>query len=414
MIKQVVFNYAVLIVQYVVTGLVPLILIPHLVRTIGLSAYGDLAVAMAVAAYGTVLVQYAFSQTGPKRIAQLLPGETTRGVFKEITFAKTLLLIPALVAMTMASAVIPTSDHTHSQWLLLGLLPIAAVFHSGWQLQSSGHFIWVCIISIFSAGVAVFIGFRFVQASGTEAVLTASITLVAGPLLAGIGTLAASLLLLRSEATKPHPTRPLNAMRDGWPLFVSQFTAALYGASGPLVIRYAAGAEAAGAYGSVDRVVSAVVGVCLLGHTAAYPKLASLYNTDRAAYWRLLHFVIFSYLAFAFTIAVGALSLSLPLKRYLFGADFLDGAEALILWGLAWIVLGVFGTALTGYFTVSSQQKQVLPLTLKILFSALIVGIPAVFFLGSWAWMAALVLSQFHVLRTFFQVYRKEYLTSGK
>jgi polysaccharide transporter, PST family len=414
MIKQVVFNYMVLIVQYTVTGLVPLVLIPHLVRTVGLAAYGDLAVALAAAAYGVVLVQYAFLQTGPKRLAQLRPGETVRGVFKEITLAKIILLVPSLAAMAIVSIILPKGDHSYSQWLLLALLPFGAAIHSGWQLQTSGNFLQVCLISIFGASAAIFFGFKFVQASGIQDVMLASIALAVGPILAGLGTFVASLLRLRNEPADPCPTRPLNAMRDGWPLFVSQFTAALYGVSGSLVIRYAAGSEAAGAYSTVERVVGAIAGACLLGHTAAYPKLASLYTENRAAYWRLLHFVVITYLFCALVVTASALFWHVSLERYLFGATLPEGGESLIWWGLAWIVLGVFGTALTGYFTVSGQQDKVWPLTLKILLSATILGIPASFSFGSWAWMAALVLSQLHVLWASAQVYRKEYLVLRK
>jgi hypothetical protein len=72
-------------------------------------------------------------------------------------------------------------------------------------------------------------------------------------------------------------------------------------------------------------------------------------------------------------------------------------------------VLGIFGTALTGYLTVSGHSREVWPLTLKILVLSVAMGVPGVFLFGSVGWLAALVLSQFLVLHTGLKHWRREY-----
>ena len=77
--------------------------------------------------------------------------------------------------------------------------------------------------------------------------------------------------------------------------------------------------------------------------------------------------------------------------------------------GLVWLLLGVFGSALTGYLTVSGRTREVWPLTLKILVTAVAIGIPAVLLCGGAGWLLALVLSQAIVLASGFKYWRREY-----
>lgn len=388
----------------------PIVLIPHIVRSIGLAAYGDLAVALVWASYGAVLVQYAFQFTGPKRLTQLMPGETARTVFADIASAKALLLIPVMAGMCLVGGSFLSGQNPDAQWAIVLLLPVGAALNTGWHLQTAGRFLWVCVVSIVGACAALSIGFVFVDGPGASSVLGASAALGAGPIFVGAATLIVSMLLLRNEPSIGRSASPVSALREGWPLFISQFTSALYSASGPLIIRYASGAEAAGAYSTVERIVNAVLGACLLTHMAAYPRLAALYGSNREGYWRLLRFVVLAYVACSVPIALGTVLTRQELIPYLFGAATPDNVDALLGCALLWLLIGILGPAFTGYLTISGQQRQVWPLTLKVLCVAIVVGIPGCFVFGAWAWMAALVVSQVPVFLAARRAWRKEFV----
>jgi len=109
-------------------------------------------------------------------------------------------------------------------------------------------------------------------------------------------------------------------------------------------------------------------------------------------------------------IAVLIWSLREPLVRFLFGDVSSDSYE-LLFFGLAWLVLGIFGPALTGYLTISGRSRDVWPLTLKILLLSVAMGVPGILLFGSVGWLVALVLSTFVVLHTGFKIWRREYGT---
>lgn len=410
-LRQIALNNLVLVLQYGVGSLVPLLLVPHIVRHIGLSAFGGLAIALAVASFGTVVVQFAFQLTGPRQLTVRASGETAADVVCRVGSAKLVLLAAVLSLVAVSAALAWLGGHTISGpqlWLLVAL-PVSTALHTGWHLQTAGRFAIVSALAISGAALALAIGLAGVRDAGPVAVGAAALALSAAPLWSGLTTLWATFRHLgrESPAGVVGWRAPWRDLREGWPLFASQFAAALYGASGPLVIGALAGAEQAGAFGAIERVSGAVVAACLLTHTAAYPKLVQLWAGDRRAYRRLLLVVVGAYLAVVTVVVLGVVAAWPHVLYFLLGDKGPDHGP-LMASALVWIALGVFGPAFTGYLSASGQGGRALALTSKILACSLALGIPGVVYLGAWAWLAALCLSQTIVLLAACQAWKHE------
>lgn len=54
--------------------LIGLVLLPYLVRVLGVDRFGALVFMQGVVRYGTVLVEYGFNLTGPRNVAQAFQG----------------------------------------------------------------------------------------------------------------------------------------------------------------------------------------------------------------------------------------------------------------------------------------------------------------------------------------------------
>ena len=373
----------------------PLLLVPHIVHQIGLGPFGSLAIALSAASFGTVVVQFAFQLTGPRQLALLGEGETHADVISRITSAKLLLLLGTLLLISVALGIGRLTGYPINgpeTWLLFAI-PVAGALHTGWYLQSEGRFIAVSMVAVCGAVLALVTGFGCV--SGADATIMAALALSVAPIWTGMMTLWLSIRHVhRRDDTKSLGWRaPWAELRAGWPLFASQFTAALYGMSGTLVIGALAGAEEAGAFGVVERITGAVMGACLLTHTAAYPSLVRLYTTNKAGYRRLMSAVFAVYV-----VLVGAL-ITAVVWTWDATLQFLLGAQGqaygpLLVAALVWLSLGLWGPMFTGYLTASGRGQAALPLTLKILLVALALGIPGVIIWGAWAWLAALCASQ--------------------
>lgn len=398
-----------LLVQYGLTAVVPLLLVPHIVRVIGLAEYGAISIVLAWASYGSAIVGYAFHLTGPSRVATARDDKSLAAIFAEVTLAKGVLLVVA--AAIMAAILLfahPSQSSSEFAPLLLWIMPLAAAMNSAWFLQGRGRFFPVCVVSILGALLTLLIGFAFIAPASPHAVDVTVAVVCTGAVVAGAATLVIAARSVDVARTDWQLSGALAEVKVGWHLFISQFIAMLYSASGPIVIGALVDAHAAGAYSVVERVVTAVAGAAMLTHTAAYPRLAGSYGRDKAAYMGIMKLVLVTYFAVCAVVAIGVLALRHEVVQFLFHEQR-DAYYTLLYLGLAWLFLGVFGTALTGYLTVSGRAREVWPLTVSILLAAVAIGVPAVLAWGGAGWLLALVLSQTIVLYSGYKYWRREH-----
>jgi polysaccharide transporter, PST family len=189
-IRQLARDNLVLIVQYAVGSLVPLLLIPHIVKTIGLSEFGGLAVALAAAGFGTVVVQYAFQLSGPRQLTLLAEGDSPTAVVCRIGSAK-LVLLGLVLLVTLALAVLAALANyrvSGPQALLMVVIPLATALNTAWHLQTAGHFTLVSALAIVGATLALGAGFLGVRDAEPSAVLLAAVALCIGSLWTGLAT----------------------------------------------------------------------------------------------------------------------------------------------------------------------------------------------------------------------------------
>jgi O-antigen/teichoic acid export membrane protein len=395
-----------LMLQYAIGSMVPLLLVPHVVRELGLETFGHLAVATALGGYAAAVVQYAFQITGPQQLAQRRPREAMSDLVLGIACAKLVLFavsVPILLMLSLAWALFSEDVGAEHAMLLVGL-PLAAALNTSWHLQTAGRYGTLLAISTIGVAVALAAGFVGLRPGSAES-LWAATSLCVAPMVVGVSTLAVTLGML--EHKRFAWSSPWPQLRGGLSLFLSQMTSALYLSGGTIVIAALLDAQQAGAYGVIERVATAVIGGCLLVHTVAYPRLAQLYIVDRARYLSLVGAVIVGYLLLAAGASTLALLLEDRLAGFLFGHQAQE-SELLLRATLIWLMLGVFGPALVGHLVVAGRGREVLGLTLKILLVVLCVGIPGVLFAGAWAWMAALAVSQGVVLVVGWRAWQQE------
>lgn len=400
-----------MLVQYAVASLIPLLLLPHIVRSIGLAEYGQIAVMLAWGSYGGFIVQYAFNMTGPKRLGSLSDTETESEVFARITLAKIVLLLIVLLIMSVfAVCFFSTHQDNQASLILLYAVPIAMCLNSVWFLQVKDKFGSVLIMSTLGSLLTLFIGFSFIGRDNPDSEFFAVVVSFSGALIVGIGTLLLSLPEIDVNKSFIRLSAALSELKEGWHLFISQLVSLFYAASGPIVINALIGAKAAGAYSVTERVIVAVMAAAMLTYKAGYPRLAFAYQNDRKGYWNLLKFILLSYSAITITVAILAWSLRDMVVGFLYD-DSTSSYELLLLSGIGWLLLGVYGTALTGHLSLSGRNEKILPLTLMILVLSFSLGIPGILIYGSAGWLTALVCSQVVVFITGFRCWRKEYGT---
>lgn len=409
--RRLLTDNAALGLQYAASALVPLLLIPHFVRVLGLQTYGALAILVAVMSFATVIVQYAFHLTGPAEHGGLQGRPGARQLFLDILLARTLLLVGVVTAAAVMLAAIawllPAQSAMLRNGALLLLLPLAATLNAGWYLQARGAFGVLAVLSVVSVCAALAIGFLAVTPADPSS-SRAAFALGVGPLLLAIGSLAWALGRLPDEPGRPSLDGALNALARGRAAFLSQFVAALYSLAGPLVVGALSGVRAAGLYSAVERPAAALQAALGLTHTAAYPRAASTFAAgNRARYLALLRQVLLLN-----AVAVAGLGLLLAsqldaVARFVFGEAQAEG-RTLIWLAYIWIALGIFGPMVTGYFTVRGTPREILRLTSIVLLVSLPAGVVGAALFGGAGWLAAAIAGQLVVAARAWQAWREE------
>ena len=408
MIRQVVKANLILLIQYAVGSLIPLLLIPHIVGVIGLTEYGHLAVLMAWGGYGATIVQYSFHLTGPKRVMQLKPGEGIAVVFIDVSTAKMILLCFVILAILPIISYLPFESKSSYAWLILLIMPLAASSNSTWFLQSQDKFLSVCVLSIIGSAFTLIIGFNYIKQGYKYSVDVAVLTSILGSTLIGLCTFIIAATSARNPKFEINLNTAFKSLKDGWHLFISQFISVLYTASGPIIINYYLNSEAAGAYSVTERVMSALMAAALLTHTAAYPRLASAYIKDRPTYWRTIKIILIGYITATLIASIVIWTERNIVINFLYGNSEKDHSLLLFV-GLLWFISGIFGVTLTGYLTVSGRSKAIWPLNLKILITSLLLGVIGLKVLGGIGWLVAIVAAQLINIHVGYKYWKLEY-----
>ncbi len=402
MIKSLLINNSLLIIHFAVTGLVPILLIPHFIRTIGLDLYGEIAIGLSFSAYASIIVQYSFDLSGPRFLAEVDSEIKKKEVFFCVIFL--MLLIFYIVSLIFALLVYFLSQKIELKKMILYLfLPAGTVFDSSWYLQYVNRFSVITFVSIVSIAFSFFVGFGFVLSPDDDLLALFSLTL--GSVLSGFGTFAAAIYIQKSEKLKIDWSKIFKYLREGRSVFFSQFIASLYAFSGPVIVGSFVSSSAAGAYSAIERIVRGVTGLCQLTHAAAYPRLTRLYSCDKVSYSRLLKFVIGLYFVSASLFLIFVTLFKGEVVGFVLG----EGSDIyghLLWWGVLLVFLGIAGPVITGYYIVSGQDKEVYRLTMKVLFLSLGLGIPGVNIFGPWAFFGALAAAQIFVLWEGWRVFK--------
>jgi|GEM_PF-2394093 len=388
-----------LLIQYAAVGLIPIILIPHVIRNVNLANYGELAVSMAWANYAAITVNYAFTLSGPARIVHAGAEKTTGNILNLIISAKSFLLISTLLVVVTYLTVclwrgMPISGP--QVWILIAV-PVGATLNLAWYLQAVGKFYLASASSIMAVAVALAAGLYWDDNSMGKAALVLTIA----PLLAGGSSFILSIRHLHRQGESVRWMRPWAELRNGFPLFASQLMATLYSGSGSIIISYLCGYGEAGAYSAIEKMTSSIVGGCLLVFTAGYPRLARLFHTNELGYWRLLRAIVVIYLALAASVVTIVCVNWSQVLLWILG----EGGkkyELTLAGALVWIMISIFGPVLTGHLTVSGYGYLVLPLTSLILMISFMVGVPGLIFYGSWTWFLSLSFAQAMAFLLFF------------
>lgn len=300
--------------------LVPLAVLPYLVRVLGMDRYGLIAFAQSFAQYFSVLTDYGFNYSATRSIAQSRDdAEAVSRHFCSVFVIKVALMgLGALILFLVLSGV--ARFHRDSSFFWVAYLAVAGnVLFPVWFYQGIEKMQYISVVSGASRLLAAAALFVFVH-NPRDALLALAIQSL-GLLVGGIAALSIALARFHLHLQWPRWSDLKTSLRDGWHLFVSTAAVSLYTNTNIFLVGILGGNLEAGYFAAADKLIRAMQGIAAPISQAVFPHISSLVNESRER----------------------ALAFAWKTLRWTAGLTFVPSVA--LLWFAPWIVALYFGHA---------------------------------------------------------------------
>lgn len=285
-IKTVLKNFTYLVITKGIDFVIPLLMLPFLVATLGIDGFGKLSFALAIGIYFTAIMQYGFSITAVREIARVRHDAAKLAeTFSIILFASILLVFGGSVLFSGLFII----DSLASQWPLFGstLLFIAtqSLFPS-WFFQGIEKMKYIAISNSMVKITYVIAVFSIVR-NPEHAYLVPLLQGVAGL----IGLLIAWYVIHTQRLTylvRPKWTDITATYLKGWPAFVTQIAPTLYTNSMTFILGLQASAAVVGIFSAAARIIDIFNAIAFLLSNAFLPFLARDISQHKWVRWLLI------------------------------------------------------------------------------------------------------------------------------
>lgn len=318
---------------YVLQGLnyiIPMAVLPYLVRTLGMERYGLIAFAQSFAQYFTLLTDYGFNFSATRSIAQQRNDESAVSrLFCSVLLIKSALMVVGFAVLAGIVEMVPRFHH-NSEFFLVAYLAVAGnVLFPVWYFQGIENMRYISGITGASRLLGAVALFIFVHRPG-DALLSLSIQSIT-VLIAGAAALWISLRGFSVRLSRPTSADLRNVLWEGWHLFVSTAAVSLYTNTNVFVVGILAGDLQAGYFSAAEKLIRAMQGLITPVSQAMFPHMSALAARSRRA---ALEFAVrmlrwMGTIAFAASLAI--LLLAAPVVAICFGKSGL-GSVPIIRW----------------------------------------------------------------------------------
>ena len=273
--KKVVENAIYLTILQWFNYLIPLLILPYLVRTIGTKMFGLVMFAQTVATIFTLITDFGFSITGTRALSILKKNRTMKGELffgiMSIKFALIILLLFFLFALTSTSDKFSQNKliYYYSFGVTIGMTIFPSWFFHGIQNMK--------VITIVNAvSRTLFAGLVFMFITKPEDFLLVPLFNSASYIITGLFGLFYALKFLKIKV--PSIVFIFNLVKESFKLFLSNLSTSLYSSFNILIIGLLTNDTLTGVYASFEKIILALKNIYTPIYQAVFPWLSTQNN----------------------------------------------------------------------------------------------------------------------------------------
>lgn len=381
----------------------PLITIPYLARTIGVSNMGIIAFVQAIITYIAIIPDLGISISGPRWVSINRDNkQVLQRLLTNVFLGKLVALLGSILFLVLLVAIVPQFRKYWYLFLFASPAIVSGLFAPVWfflGLQKMWGFSLSLLFAYFFNTLGIFLFIHF-PADYPLVIIFSSVT--------NIIQIAFSIFFLKKLGLHLFKVSFIDIpfckkiISDSFPLFVSSLFGTFYGNIFVVVLGFTASEKTLGYYSAAERIIKA--GLLMLGTfgQSLYPYLSKLYaSSDKNAFntFRKTAPITFS---FALAMGVGTFLYSNVIISILYGSAFLPAVNILRILSILFILLGINDACGMQFFVPLGLVKKQLYATTTGLLTALFVIYPLCLYFGAYGAAYSYLLTELSV--SFFMI----------
>lgn len=255
----------------------PLITMPYLIKTLGLSNYGILIFSQVIATYFVRFTNYGFYILAPKLIAQNKHNIKIRNhIITQIFLTKFIFMIASLILIILIIQVTPTLNDHKEVFLISMLLVVNELIFASWFFQGIEKMRKITQLSVIGRCVAVILMFLLV--TGPDDLAWAALTQSLGGFIAGVISLKMLFKKYNFRPTSFSYLDILETIKKGWNLFLSQVSSIILANVNVTMLGALSSPETISIYAIGEKVVRMASSLTSPITSALFPNISILIN----------------------------------------------------------------------------------------------------------------------------------------
>jgi PST family polysaccharide transporter len=300
--------------------IIPLAVLPFLVRVLGIDRYGLVAFAQSFAQYFVILTDYGFNLSATKQIARVrLDPQRVSSLFWCVIILKTAFMLVGIVVLAALLVAIPRFRSDALLYAVAYLAVIGTVLFPTWLFQGMEQMKYISMVSGGAKLASALALFVFVR-DRSDYILALGI-LSGGMLATGVIGLLVAIGKFHIVPRVPAIRDIRETLRDGWHLFVSTAATTFYTNSNVFLVGILAGNVQAGYFSAAEKIIRGMQGLLGPVTQAIYPHVNSLAGRSQDLALAFLRKSFIWIGAFSFVPSLLLLLFAAPVARFVVGPN---------------------------------------------------------------------------------------------
>lgn len=360
--------------------LLPLILIPYLVRTLGVENFGLLSFATATIAFFRGIVSYGFDLTGTQQISVNRENKKALNeIFSSILLIRVILAALCTIPMYIGIVLVDKISMHSEIFYLTFLVVIGDALFPEWFFRGIEKMKIITYSRVIYKSIFFLLIILFVENKNDYYLV---------PLIDGVGAILSGLfaLILVCKTFKTSLVKPTYKMlhfqlQNSWHVFISKMSVHFYSSINIFVLGLLSNNLIVGYYSLAYKIYTALNGLFMPFNQALFPFLSKKYTESKKDYLILIRLFGKAYLIVLVLLALITFEFSDDIVKLIAGSYMPDVNEILKIFAVT--LLFSIGSFCSPLLIIKSESKKVARITIYSMILNLVLLFPAIYWGGA-------------------------------